>query len=60
MAYEGRVVPNEEGQQELEQRFRTSASFWDVGVHEWQTNAVPRREARATVARFGLHGLYAP
>ena len=36
----------EEGEQELEQRapvFRTLASFWEVGVHEWQTNAVPSR-----------------
>ena len=35
-----------EGEQELEQRapvFRTWASFWEVGVHEWQTNAVPSR-----------------
>ena len=42
----GRAVPNEEGEQELEQRapvFRTLASFWEVGVHEWQTNAVPSR-----------------
>ena len=22
---------------------RTLASFWEVGVHEWQTNAVPSR-----------------
>ena len=46
VACEGRAVPNEEGQQELEQRapvFRTLASFWGVGVPEWQTNAVPSR-----------------
>ena len=46
VVYEGRAVPNEEGEQELEQRapvFRTLASFWEVGVHEWQTNAVPSR-----------------
>ena len=39
-----------EGIQELEQRaavFRTLASFWDVGVHEWQTNSV---RSRATYA----------
>ena len=46
VVYEGRAVPNEEGEQELEQcapAFRTLASFWEVGVHEWQTNAVPSR-----------------
>ena len=46
VVYEGRAVPNEEGRQELEQRapvFRTLASFWDVGAHEWRTNAVPSR-----------------
>ena len=46
VAYEGRVIPNAEGEQELEERapvFRTLASFWEVGVHEWQTNAVPSR-----------------
>ena len=41
------IVPEVvEGEQELEQRapaFRTLASFWEVGVHEWQTNAVPSR-----------------
>ena len=46
VAYEGRAMANAQGEQELEQRapvFRTSASFWEVGVHEWQTNAVPSR-----------------
>ena len=46
VAYEGRAVPNEEGEQELEKRaavFRTSASFWEIGVHEWETNDVPSR-----------------
>ena len=46
VAYEGRSVPNAEGEQELEKRaavFRTSASFWEVGVHEWETNDVPSR-----------------
>eukprot|EP00434_Breviolum_minutum_P029605 symbB.v1.2.026176.t1/scaffold2592.1/size78170/1 len=46
VVYEGRAVPNEEGEQELEQRapvFRTYASFWENGKHEWQTNAVPSR-----------------
>ena len=41
VAYEGRPVPNAEGEQELEKRaavFRTSASFWEDGVHEWETN----------------------
>ena len=45
-AYEGRSVPNAEGEQELEKRaavFRTSASFWEIGVHEWETNDVPSR-----------------
>ena len=43
VAYEGRPVPNAEGEQELEKRaavFRTSASFWEDGVHEWERNEV--------------------
>ena len=50
VAYEGRPVPNAEGEQELEKRaavFRTSASFWEDGVHEWKTNNV---RSRATYA----------
>ena len=46
VAYEGRPVPNAEGEQELEKRaavFRTSASFWENGVHEWETNDVRSR-----------------
>ena len=46
VAYEGRAVPNAEGEHELEKRaavFRTSASFWEIGVHEWETNNVPSR-----------------
>ena len=46
VAYEGRPVPNAEGEQELEKRaavFRTSASFWEDGVHEWKTNDVRSR-----------------
>ena len=46
VAYEGRPVPNAEGEQELEKRaavFRTSASFWENGVQEWETNAVRSR-----------------
>ena len=46
VAYEGRPVPNAEGEQELEKRaavFRTSASFWEDGVHEWETNDVRGR-----------------
>ena len=46
VAYEGRSVPNAEGEQELEKRaavFRTSASFWEIGVHEWETNDVTSR-----------------
>ena len=46
VAYEGRPVPNAEGEQELEKRaavFRTSASFWEDGVHEWETNNVRSR-----------------
>ena len=45
-AYEGRPVSNAEGEQELEKRaavFRTSASFWENGVHEWKTNDVRSR-----------------
>ena len=46
VAYEGRPVPNAEGEQELEKRaavFRTSASFWENGVHEWETYDVRSR-----------------
>ena len=46
VAYEGRPVSNAEGEQELEKRaavFRTSASFWEDGVHEWETNDVRSR-----------------
>ena len=46
VAYEGRPVPNAEGEQELEKRaavFRTSASFWENGVHEWETHDVRSR-----------------
>ena len=46
VAYEGRPVPNAEGEQELEKRaavFRTSASFWENGVHVWETNDVRSR-----------------
>ena len=46
VAYEGRPVPNAEGEQELEKPaavFRTSASFWENGVHEWETNDVRSR-----------------
>ena len=46
MAFEGRPVSNAVGEQELEKRaavFRTSASFWEIGVHEWETNDVPSR-----------------
>ena len=46
VAYEGRPVPNAKGEQELEKRaavFRTSASFWENGVHEWETNDVRSR-----------------
>ena len=46
VAYEGRAVTNSQGEQELEQRapvFRTAASLWEVGAHEWQTNAVTSR-----------------
>ena len=42
----GRPVPNAEGEQELEKRaavFHTSASFWENGVHEWETNDVRSR-----------------
>ena len=42
----GRPVSNAVGEQELEKRaavFRTSASFWEIGVHEWETNDVPSR-----------------
>ena len=46
VAFEGRPVSNAEGEQELEKRaavFRTSASFCEDGVHEWETNDVRSR-----------------
>ena len=46
VAHEGRPVPNAVGEQGLEKRaavFRTSASFWENGVHEWETNDVRSR-----------------
>ena len=46
VAYEGRPVPNAEGEQELEKRaavFRTSPSFWENGAHDWETNDVRSR-----------------
>ena len=70
VAYEGRPVPNAEGEQELEKRaavFRTSASFWEDGVHEWggdkwcaEQSHLHRRSERTTVASVGLHGLHTP
>ena len=68
VAYEGRPVPNAEGEQELEKRaavFRTSASFWEDGVHEWETNNVRSRHlcrtgASTAVASIWLHGLHTP
>ena len=42
VVYEGRAVPNQEGEQRAPV-FRTLASFREVGVHEWRTNAVPSR-----------------
>ena len=53
VAYEGRPVSNAEGEQELEKRaavFRTSASFWEDGVHEWETNDVRSRATYTEVA----------
>ena len=46
VVYEGRAVSNEEGVRELQERgpvFRTVASFWEVGQHEWQINSVETR-----------------
>ena len=43
VAYEGRPVSQSGGEQVLEKRaavFRTSASFWEDGVHEWERNEV--------------------
>ena len=40
------VVEGNKWYQELEKRaavFRTSASFWEIGVHEWETDDVPSR-----------------
>ena len=54
VAYEGRPVPNAEGEQELEKRaavFRTSASFWEDGVHEWETNNLRSRATYAEPAQ---------
>ena len=50
VAYEGRPVSKGVGEQELEKRaavFRTSASFWEDGVHAWERNQV---RSRATYA----------
>ena len=68
VAYEGRPVPNAEGEQELEKRaavFRTSASFWENGVHEWETNDVRSRatyteEVKEPQWQASLHGLHTP
>ena len=49
VAYEGRVV-----NAELEQRaavFRTSASFWEVGDHVWETNSPPAVQAMSRNGR---------
>ena len=57
VAYEGRPVPNAEGEQELEKRaavFRTPASFWENGVHEWETNDV-RSRATYTQKKWKNH-----
>ena len=46
VAYKGRPIANAEGEQELEKRaavFRIWASFWEDGVHEWETNNVRSR-----------------
>eukprot|EP00434_Breviolum_minutum_P040628 symbB.v1.2.036109.t1/scaffold5020.1/size31765/1 len=53
VAYAGRPIPNAEGEQELEKRaavFRISASFWEDGVHEWETNNVRSRAIYAEPA----------
>ena len=42
VAYEGGPVSNAVGEQGLEKR-RTSASFWEIGVNEWETNDAPSR-----------------
>ena len=69
VAYEGRPVPNAEGEQELEKRaavFRTSASFlgeWSARVGDkWcaEQSHLHRRSERTTVASVGLHGLHTP
>ena len=66
VAYEGRAVPTEEGQQNLEQR--SSLSNFGVVLGGWSARVanqccaeqshLHRREARATVARVGPHGLH--
>ena len=65
VAYEGRSVPNAEGEQELEKR---AAVFLVLG--DWSARVgnkscaeqshLHRRGERATVARVGLHGLRTP
>ena len=55
VAYEGRPVPNAEGEQELEKCaavFRTLASFWEGGVREWETNNVRSRAGTSNSFAF--------
>ena len=49
VAYEGRPVPNAEGEQELEKRaavFRTSASFWEMNGRQTTCGAGPPMQNR--------------
>ena len=69
-AYEGRPVPNAEGESKswrsALQSFVTSASFWENGVHEWETNDVRSRATYTEEVKepqwqaSGLHGLHTP
>ena len=70
VAYEGRSVPNAEGEQELHGEACCSLSHFGVVLGGWSARVgnkwcaeqrhLHRRGERATVARVGLHGLHTP
>ena len=69
VAYEGRPVPNAEGEQELEKRAAVFSYFglvlggWSARVGDkWcaEQSHLHRRSERTTVASVGLHGLHTP
>ena len=65
VAYEGRSVPNAEGEQELEKRaaFALRGRFGRLECtsgKQMMCRAEPPTQERATVPRVGLHGLHTP